>query len=132
MRTNTGREWQKGVMGDTASTGTGVYASANYIALTANTGAPAAGDSVLTGEYAAASGGLVRKRAAYAVNSGSSFYVLTATFTMNVNDGASTQPFKYGIFTLASVGIMAFTDLIPNPPTMVPGDALAVTETVNI
>lgn len=115
-----------------ASNGTGAYAPANYIALTSNTGAPSAGDTVLTGEYAATGGGLDRALATYAHTAGNSSYTLTKTFTMNSSDGTSLTPAKIGVFNAASAGTLVFETAIASPPTMVPNDQITITETVNI
>lgn len=132
MRTSAGADFQAGVMSSTSSTGTGTYAPANYIALTANTTTPASGDTSLTGEYVAASGGLNRAQATYAHTAGTTSYTLTKTFTMNSNDGTTATPAKIGVFNASSSGTMVFETAIPNPPTMVPGDQLTITETVSI
>lgn len=132
LRTAAGRDFQSRVMGDTASTGTGLYASASYIALTENGDAPADGDTSLTGELNAAGGGLNRAQAIYAHTAGATNYTLTKTYTMNANDGGARTPRKMGVFNAAAAGTMPFSSLIPTPPGMVPGDQLTVTETVNI
>jgi len=119
-------------MSDTASNGTGIYAPANYLALTETATAPADADTALTGELAAASGGLIRAQAAFTYTSGANTYTLTKTFTMNANDGASRTIQKLGVFNAATAGIMVFSSAVPNPPAMVPGDQLAVTETVSL
>src|SRR4051794_40995076 len=106
MRVDTGKDFQAGVMGDTASTGTGVYAAANYIGLSTSATAPAASDTRTTWEGGgvemnAASGGLNRAQAAYAHTTGASTYTLTKTFTANANDGASNTIQKIGVLNAA-------------------------------
>lgn len=132
MRVATGRDFQSKVMGDTASTGTGAYASACYIALTEGVAAPADTDTVLTGELNAAGGGLNRAQAIYAHTAGASSYTLTKAFTMAAADGSTRTPAKIGVFNAASTGTMVFETAIPSPPVMTPGDQVTITETVNI
>lgn len=129
MITNAGKDFQSRVMFDTASNGTGSYAAANYIALTANATAPAAGDTVLTGEFAAAGGGLNRAQATYAHTNGTGTTTLTKTFTANANDGASNQVNKGGLFNAPTGGTLVLETPVPNPPTLVPGDSAAITWT---
>lgn len=128
LRTDAGKDFQSRVMGDTASTGTGIYAAANYIALTENNTAPAAGDTALTGELTAS--GLGRAQAAYAHTGGASTYTLTKTFTSS--DGTSRTINKVGVFNASSSGTLVFTTAVPSPPTLVSGDSLTITETVTI
>ena len=61
MRTSAGRDWMSRIMGDTASTATGTYTPANWIALTADVTAPNAASTTLTGVTLqhVVSGGLV-------------------------------------------------------------------------
>lgn len=126
MRVNAGTTFQAGVMGNATA------APGNYIALTANATAPAAADTTLTAEYATAGGGLIRALATYAYTSPNTFYTLTKTFTMNATDGSSALVSKLGVFTAATVGTMVFESLVPNAPTLIPSDSVAITETVNI
>lgn len=129
MRTTAGASFQANQMSGTATT------VANYIALTTNSSAPLIGDTSLTGELAAASGGLVRATAAFTITSNtgtSATYTLTKTFTANANDGASNTINKIGVFNAASAGTLVFETLVPNAPTLIPGDSVAITETVTI
>ena len=126
MRTNAGADFQSRVMADTASTGTGSYAAANYIGLTANAVAPAAGDPALTGEIA--SGTLIRAQATYAHTNGTNTYTLTKTFTSD----QSVTIAKIGVFNAATVGTMVFETLLNATATMVSGDQLQITETVTL
>lgn len=126
LRTNAGRDWQAGVMGDTASTGSGSYAPANWIGLTADGTAPAAGDTTLTGEIT--SGTLDRAQAVYAHTGGTATYTLTKTFT---SDQTVTIR-KLGVFTATSGGTMVFTSLLDADAALVSGDSLQVTVTVTL
>jgi hypothetical protein len=108
-------------------------AAANYIALTANSTAPAAGDTTLTGEITTAGGGLVRAQATPAHTNGTSTYTLTKTFTANGSDALPVTIAKIGVFNDASVGTMMFETLLNTTATIsASGDALTVTETVTL
>ena len=124
MRTNSGRDWQSGVMADTASTGTGAYAPANWMGVTADDTAPDAGDTTLFGEIA--SGTLVRGQATYAHTTGASSY----TLTRNLTSDQSVELNKIGIFNAAAAGVMAFESPLNAPATMEPGDQIQITHTV--
>lgn len=113
-------------MADTASTGTGAYAPANYIGLTANATAPAAGDTTLTGEIG--SGTLVRAQATYAHTNGTNTYTLTKTFTSD----QSVVIAKIGVFNAPTGGTMVFESLLSATATLVSGDQLAITEVVTL
>lgn len=128
MRTDAGKDFQSKVMGDTASTGTGSYAAANYLALTENATAPAAGDTTLTGELTAS--GLGRAQATYAHTAGASTYTLTKAFTSS--DATPRTINKMAVFNASSAGTMPFESAVPSPPTLVSGDQLTLTETISI
>lgn len=128
LRTDAGKDFQSRVMGDTASTGTGTYAAANWLALTENVTAPAAGDTALTGELAAF--GLARAQAAYAHTGGAATYTLTKTFTSSDVSTRTIQ--KVGVFNASSAGTLVFSTAVPSPPALVSGDSLTITETVSI
>ncbi|GAC1529549.1 MAG: hypothetical protein NVS3B1_21340 [Marmoricola sp.] len=126
MRTTAGTTYEANQLGGTAA------AVANYIALSTNSTAPAAADTTLAGELAAASGGLIRAVATFAYTSPNTYYTLSKTFTANANDGSSNTIQKIGVFNAASAGTLFFETAVPNPPTLVSGDSVAITETVNI
>lgn len=128
LRTDAGKDFQSRVMGDTASTGTGSYAAANYIALTENATAPASGDTTLTAELTLS--GLGRAQAAYAHTGGASTYTLTKTFTSA--DATTRTINKIGVLNASSSGTLVFTTAVPSPPVLVSGDSLTITETVSI
>lgn len=111
-------------MADTASTGTGAYAAANYLGVTANTGSPSATDTTLAGEVS--SGTLARAQAAYAHTTGVASYTLTKTFT---SDQTITVA-KLGVFNAASGGSMAFESLLSATATLQSGDQVAISEVV--
>ncbi len=126
MRTNAGRDWQSRVMADTSSNGTGQYAPANYIGVSANNAAPSAASTTLTGEIV--SGSLIRAQAAYAHTNGTASYTLTKTFT---SDQSITLA-KIGVFTAPSGGTIVFETLLNSVAVMVSGDQLQITETVTL
>ncbi len=132
LRTNAGVDHQSRVMFDTASTGTGSYAAANYIALTENATAPAAGDTTLTAELNNAGGGLNRAQATYAHTNGTNTTTLTKTFTKNASDGGTSDTrtvAKAGLFNASSVGTLTFETLVSPTAPMVSGDSVAITWT---
>ena len=110
-------------------------APAAFMALTANSGAPASGDTVLTGEITTAGGGLIRKLASYAHTGGTATYTEAATFTANGTDSLPVTLAKVGMFpTLTgATGIMVFETLMSATATMtVSGDQVTNTQTVTI
>jgi hypothetical protein len=128
MRTNAGADWQSGVMADTASNGTGAYAAANYIALTADTGTPVDTDTTLPGEIETGdSGTLSRVQATYAHTTGTSTYTLTNLFTSD----ESVTVAKIGVLNDPTVGTLVFEDLFGVPAVLYSGDQLLVVESVN-
>lgn len=126
LRTNAGTDFQAGVMGSTSSTGTGAFAPANWIGITANATAPAAGDTTLTGEIG--SGTLVRAQATYSHTTGVASYTLQKTFT---SDQTVTIA-KIGVFNASTGGTMVFETLLNATASLVSGDQLTVTETVSL
>jgi hypothetical protein len=123
LRTTAGINWQADVMGNSSQP-----ASARYIALTEDSGAPAAGDTTLTSELAVE--GLSRALGTYAHTGGATSYTISNTFTKS--GGSARTINKMALFNAASTGTMPFESAMPSPPTLVSGDTLAVTVTVNI
>lgn len=106
-------------------------ASFNYMALTASTGAPAAGDTTLTGEITTGGGGLVRAQASFAHTVGTNTSTLTKTFTANGSDTLPVTIAQIGILNAASVGTLAYHTALSSTATLnVTGDNITVTETV--
>jgi hypothetical protein len=105
-----------------------------HIALSTNATAPNATDTALTGELNNAGGGLNRAKGTYSHTLGTSSYSLTNTYTANSSDGASNTIQKIGVFNsiVPVTGIMIFESAVVSPPTLVSGDTLAITETVNL
>jgi len=115
-------------MGDTAANGTGLYASARYLAVTENATAPADADTALAGELTAF--GFARASAAYAHTTGASTYTLTLTMTST--DATTRTLQKIGVLNATSAGTLVFSTAIPSPPTLVSGDAVTFTNTVSL
>ncbi len=125
-----GRDFVAGALGDRSGSRP---AAADYLALTANTTSPSAGDTTLTAEIATASGGLIRAQATYAHTGGAATYTLTKTFTANGNDALPVTIGKVGVFNASSSGAMPWSTLLsPTATISAVGDALTVTETVTI
>lgn len=122
LRTNGGADWQADVMGKTTQP-----APAQWIALTTNTGAPAAGDTVLTGEIS--TGGLARAQGTYTHTNGTTSYKITYTFTATATQ---TAVHKAGLFNASTAGTMVFETNLSSDATLASGDTLTVEWTVNI
>ncbi len=130
-RVAAGRDFQGRVMSDTASTGTGAYAPACFLAVTEDGAAPADADTALAGELTG--GGFARVQATYAKTAGSSSYTLTRTLTSS--DATARTIRKLAVFNAPGpppAGTMVFETLVPNPPTLIATDQVALTETVNL
>jgi hypothetical protein len=102
-----------------------------YLALTADAGAPAAGDTTLTAELAA--NGFTRSYfTTYAHTGGTAAVSVAKTFTCT---GGSTTINKEGVFIAANGAaggdVMAFESAEPSPPTLISGDTLAQTVAIN-
>lgn len=123
LRVDSGTDWQAAVMGNTGAQ----PAAADYIALTTNTGAPAAGDTTLTGEIA--SGGLSRAQGTYSHTASATSYKISHTFTAT---SAHTAVHKAGMFNAASSGTMAFETVLSSDVTLAINDTLTIEWTVNI
>ena len=113
--------------------GAGGTSTAKFMALTANSTAPSAGSTTLTGEIATAGGGLIRGLATYAHTNGTSTYTLTRTFTANGSDSLPVTVAKIGVFTASSGGTLALETLLSATATLTTsGDQLVVTDTVTV
>jgi hypothetical protein len=123
-----GRDWAASALFDRSGSRA---AAADYLAVTANATAPAAGDTALTAEIATAGGGLIRKVATYAHTGGAATSTLTATFTANANDSLPVTLSKAGVFNAASGGAMPFSSLLsPTAVVSAVGDSVTLTVTV--
>lgn len=126
LRTTVGRDWQCRVMGDHASTGTGNYAAAYFMGLTANVTTPVPGSTSLTGEIV--SGTLARGAATYAHTNGTASYTLTRTVTAD----APVTINKIGIFTALSGGVLVFESALNAAAVLANLDQCTFTETVTL
>ncbi len=125
-----GKDWAASALGDRSGSRAAV---ADYLALTANSTSPAAGDTALTAEIATAGGGLLRKQATYAHTTGASTYTLTATFTANGSDSLPVTVAKVGVFNASSGGAMPWSSLLsPSALFSAAGDSSTITETITL
>ncbi len=93
--TNAGKDFISAQIGSTSPGNNG----ANFIALSVNTAAPAAGDTALAGEIT--SGGLERSQGAYAHTNGQNTFTITEQFSATATHTAVQ---KAGLFTAAVTG----------------------------
>lgn len=129
MLTNAGKDMIAAQVAGAAS----ATAVAKWMAVTANSTAPAAGNTTLAGEITTAGGGLVRKVATYAHTTGTSTYTLTATFTANGSDVLPVTLAKRGVLDAASAGNLVFETLLSATATLTAsGDAVTITDTVTL
>jgi hypothetical protein len=126
MRTNAGLDYQAGIMGNQVSTGTGAFASACWLGVTADTGTPVATDVTLTAEVT--SGTLARGQTVYAHTNGTNFYTQTRVLTSDQTIVLA----KAALFNAASSGTMVFEQLLNAPVSMVSGDQVAITTTISL
>lgn len=122
LRTTVGIDWVADSLGKSASR----PAVAEYIGLTENATAPAAGDTTLTSEIA--TGGLTRAIATYAHTGSATSYTLSKTFTAS---SAFTAVQKAGLFNASSSGTMAFENTFTATALAI-SDQLTVQWTINI
>lgn len=129
MQTNGGRD----LISNACFTTGAQPAAANYLALTANNGAPGAGDTTLTGEITTGGGGLVRAQGIVAHTGGTATTTISKTFTANGSDSLPVTLAKYGLFNAASSGTLAFESLFAATATLsAVGDAVTLTVTVTV
>lgn len=129
MLTNAGRDLAAAAVFTTSTQ----PAAANYIALTANSSAPSASDTTLTGEITTGGGGLIRAQATYAHTGGTATATLTKTFTANGSDSLPVTLAKIGVFNAASSGTMAYETLLSATATLsASGDNIVLTETITV
>jgi hypothetical protein len=101
-----------------------------YMGLTENAGAPAAGDTVLTGELT--TGGCSRALCAYAHTNDAATFTLSKSFSVT---GTFPAIHKMGLLTASNTtagGIMVFESALNADANVVNGDTLAVTDTVTL
>lgn len=122
LRTNAGADFEANQLSGT------VAAVANYIAVSTDTVAPAATDTSLTSEQT--TNGLARAAGTFAHTAGTTSYTLTKTFTYT--GGTSITLSKAAMFNASTGGTMAFEALFGATATLVNGDQITVTWTVNM
>lgn len=104
-----------------------------YMALTANAGAPANGDTSLSAEITTGGGGLIRKICPVAHTAGAATYTLTPVFTANGSDSLPVTIAKVGVFNSITSGQMLFETLLGTTAVLsLSGDQLTVTDTVTM
>lgn len=129
MITNAGKDFVAKQLAGAAS----ATAVAKFVAITANTTAPAASDTTLTGEITTAGGGLVRQTGVYAHTLGTASYTITSTFTANGTDALPVTIGKRGIFDAASGGNLVFETLVtPTATLSAASDSLTLTDTISV
>lgn len=129
LKVNTGNDFQAAQMGGSAS----ATAVAKFVGLTANTTAPAAGDTTLTAEITTAGGGLIRKAGTYAHTTGAASYTITTVFTANGSDALPVTIGKRGIFDALTAGNLVFETLVsPTATLSASGDQLTLTDTISM
>jgi hypothetical protein len=126
MIVGTGLDFMAGVIGSPSSNGTGAYAPANYLALTADTNAPNLTDIVLPGELTA--GTLSRAQASYSYTAGTGTFTLSNVFTAD----RTVVVAKIGVYNASSGGTLVFESLLSTTAPMVSGDQLLVTEVITV
>lgn len=129
LHTSAGIDLMSRVMFDTASNATSTYAAATYVAITADSAAPAAGDTALTSEQT--TNGFARAQATYAHTNGTATAVMTKTFTSTQASGSTTIN-KAGLLNAASTGTLAYETAVPSPPALVLSDSVAFTWTMTL
>lgn len=113
----------------------GGAAPVDFMALTANSTAPAATDTTLAGEIATAGGGLIRAVCTYAHTLGTNTYTLSNTFTANGSDSLPVTIAKIGTFdTLTpATGVLFHETLLSATATLsATGDSVSITQTVTM
>lgn len=120
LRTTAGGDWQASVMGNTSAP----PATMNYIAVTNDAGAPAAGDTTLASEIT--TNGLSRAQCTYAHTAGTAAFTCQKVFTATGTQASQ----KTAIFNASSAGTMGFENTY-TAVTVNNGDTLTVTWTIN-
>jgi hypothetical protein len=130
LYTNAGRDWvSQQVLGAAVAAATNQM---KWIALTANSTAPAVTDTTLTGEITTAGGALVRAAGTVAHTTGASSSTVSNTFTANGSDALPVTLAKAGLLNAPTSGALGFATLLTATATLASsGDSLAVTWTVN-
>jgi hypothetical protein len=128
--------WKTG--DDTAGTTPGATANYNvlpatrarYMALTENAGAPAATDTVLTGEIT--TGGCSRALATYAHTGGTATYTEQKTFSVTASFPAIHKGAMFTASNSTAAGILFYEAALNADANVINGDSLQVTATVTL
>lgn len=106
-------------------------AAADYVSVSANTTAPAAADTTLTGEITTSGGGLYPKQGTYAHTTSASTATLTTTFTTNGTDSLPVTLGQVGCRTASAAGgTLCTKTLLSSTATLsTSGDAVTITHT---
>lgn len=120
LRTTAGGDWQASVMGNTSAP----PATGNYIAVSNDAAAPAAGDTTLASEIT--TNGLARAQGTYAHTASTASYTIQKVFSATGTQASQ----KTGLFNASSVGTMIFENTYTQV-TVNNGDTLTVTWTIN-
>lgn len=126
IRTHAGRDHQARVVADSSSDGTGAYAPASWMAVSASTSPPDPVETGLTGEIT--SGPMARAQGVYAHTTGSNVFTVTRQI---VSDRTVTLA-KVALFNAETGGTMAYVDLLAQTADLHSGDQVQVTYAVNI
>jgi len=119
LRTNAGINWQYGQMAGTTA------AVCTYIALSSDTGTPAATDTSVASEIT--TGGLARANGTASHTANATSYTVAYTFTATATQTAVQ---KAGLLNASSSGTLCFENTF-SAVSMQSGDTLAVTWTIN-
>lgn len=124
LRTNAGADFWDQQLFKVGTAG----ATANFIALTTDATAPAAGDTTLASEETL--NGLARAQAADAHTAGAASSTLSKTFTYTGSTSKTIA--KLGLFNAASAGTLALETLLASTGTVnANGDTISISWTVN-
>lgn len=120
--TNEGKDFISAQVGSTSPGSNG----ANYIALSDDTTAPAATDTILTGELSG--NGLDRAQGTYSHTAGTNTFTVSNTFTASA---AVNGVQKTGLFTASSSGTMMAENTFSSV-NLISGDQLTITWTITV
>jgi hypothetical protein len=101
-----------------------------FMALTENAGAPAAGDTVLTGELT--TGGCSRAKATYAHTPAAATYTLQNTFAVTATFPAIHKGALFTAANSTAAGVMVFEAVLNADASVINLDSLQVTATVTL
>jgi hypothetical protein len=120
LRTTAGGDWQASVMGNTAAP----PATCNYIALSNDAVAPAAGDTAVASEITL--NGLARAQGTYSHTASTASFTIQKVFTATGTQASQ----KAGLLNAGAAGTLCFENTYTQV-TVNNGDTLTVTWTIN-